>query len=72
MLEISSHTLDIFLQKFILGLWEKSERQSEDDLPALAEEAVHDPAGQRHGHAGGEQRQEPPAGEQVCVDGLRL
>ena len=72
MLEIFSHTLDVFLQQLILGLGEESERQAEDDLPALAEEAVHDPAGQGDGHTGGEQGEEPPAGKQVGVDGLRL
>ena len=72
MLEIFSHTLNVFLQQLILGLGEKSERQTEDDLPALAEEAVHDPAGQGDGDAGGEEGEEPSAGEQVGVHGLGL
>ena len=71
-LEVPGDALDVSLEQLLPGLPQQGEGQAEDDLAPLAEEAVQDPAGQRDGDAGGEESEEPSAGEQVGLHGLGL
>ena len=71
-LEVPGDALDVSLEQLLPGLPQQGEGQAEDDLSPLAEKAVQDPAGQRDGDAGGEEGEEPSAGEQVGVHGLGL
>ena len=64
------HTFHVLKQQLIFPHYKQGQGDPEDHLHALGQEAVHDPAGQDEGEAGGEEGQEPAARVQVGVNCL--